>query len=110
MKIIKEALTNVFDTINFAYIKLSAILTPFLTLLYLRINEFYSPVSHLFVHLFILAVLDIASGMYASIVIEKQKLSSRRFWFRKAGVFVLFMLGLTTVLTLNIFLKEFGDS
>ena len=104
-KIYEELLSH----INFFYMKAAAIATPFFLMLYTEIMGFYAPVSDMLWLLVLLAATDIVTGVITNVIILKEKFSSKRFWQRKAVVTVLFFLGLTGVLAVDLMLKSIAE-
>ena len=77
---------------------LSIALTPVINL--------FIPIQHLLLPLCWLVVLDIISGIYKARVIQGKPITSRRFFERKAGVLLVWSLGVLTMLFADTFLLE----
>lgn len=113
MKNLVEVITQKLNiegrVVNYNYVNAAKYIAPLLTACYGSITGFYSPISHLFLPLIALGLLDVITGIMAS---KKEKIpfKSGRLWIRKALITLIFLMGLTAVLLVELFLKEFGES
>lgn len=98
--IIKEILNNLnIENIQTSF-KFSLIITPILS--------FLAPIGAFFYPLIFIAALDVITGIIKNRVYHNKPFSSFELIKRKPLIFLLFSIGILTMLTADIFLKEIG--
>lgn len=100
---------TILSKLNLLYLKISGIITPVIVIIVSETKLFYAPVSSLFFPLFLLTLADVITGIWASRK-EGIPFSSKRFFYNKGIIIVLFFICLTAILALDIFLKLYADS
>lgn len=94
------------DIYNPVYLKISGFFTLIITPLSIAIGTFYKPVADMLLPILLIVGADLISGIFASLVVEKQKFTSDRLWVRKALVLGIFGFVLTVLLAFDLLLKK----
>jgi phage-related holin len=81
-------------------------ITAVYSLLAAPLVNLFAPVQHLFLPLLWLVIIDIVTGIYKNRIHNKQPITSRKFYERKAKVVILWLIGLITFLLADKFLLE----
>lgn len=109
MKMVKDALSYLFEQVNWTVAGFAGKLTPIFVLIFMFLKDFFHPTIPMLFYVMALGALDVGTGLWAS-KREGKKIVSELFWRRKGAVVVLFMIGVICMLIIDRMLKDTHES